>query len=133
MKKPFAATLSPSLDPGRIFFPACLAFYQLAPLLVDKLGVRLAAVRAQHIHLKVKVDLPGYLLLGEHALQGGALACQLALGGKLLGAGGGGYLLLLCKFDKWHIVAEKLEMAGGKIVDFAFDFRGLQSWEFNNR
>ena len=52
-----------------------------------------------------------------------------AIGGKLLGAGGGGYLLFLCEFDKWHIVAEKLEKAGGKIVGFTFDLRGMQSWE----
>jgi len=52
-----------------------------------------------------------------------------APGGKLLGAGGGGYLLLLCDFDKRHIVAEKLEELGGKIVDFAFEFHGLQTWE----
>ncbi len=52
-----------------------------------------------------------------------------AIGGKLLGAGGGGYLLFLCQFDKWHIVAEKLEQAGGKIVGFTFDLRGMQSWE----
>jgi D-glycero-alpha-D-manno-heptose-7-phosphate kinase len=55
-----------------------------------------------------------------------------AIGGKLLGAGGGGYLLFLCEFDKWHIVAEKLEKAGGKIVSFAFDLRGMQSWEVND-
>ena len=54
-----------------------------------------------------------------------------AIGGKLLGAGGGGYLLFLCEFDKWHIVAEKLEKAGGKVVSFAFDLRGMQSWEVN--
>ncbi|MEW6069740.1 MAG: GHMP kinase [Candidatus Thermoplasmatota archaeon] len=52
-----------------------------------------------------------------------------AVGGKILGAGGGGYLLLYCKFDKKHIVAEKLEKLGGKIVDFAFEPLGLQTWE----
>jgi len=52
-----------------------------------------------------------------------------AIGGKLLGAGGGGYLLFLCEFDKWHTVALELEKAGGKIVDFTFDLRGLQSWQ----
>lgn len=51
------------------------------------------------------------------------------IGGKLLGAGAGGYLLLLCQFDKYHIVAEKLEGLGGKVVDFGFDLRGLQTWE----
>lgn len=51
-----------------------------------------------------------------------------AIGGKLLGAGGGGYLLLLCEFDKKHKVAEALEKHGGQIVDFAFDYNGLQTW-----
>lgn len=55
------------------------------------------------------------------------------IGGKLLGAGGGGYLLLFCEFDKWHIVAETMEKLGGKMVNFAFDFRGLQTWELNNK
>ena len=52
-----------------------------------------------------------------------------ALGGKLLGAGGGGYLLLFCEFDKRHIVAEKLEKAGGQLVEFGFEKNGAQSWE----
>ncbi|NIV92210.1 GHMP kinase [candidate division KSB1 bacterium] len=52
-----------------------------------------------------------------------------ALGGKILGAGGGGYLLLFCEFDKKHIVAEQLEKLGGQIVEFTFDRYGLQTWE----
>ena len=52
-----------------------------------------------------------------------------ALGGKLLGAGGGGYLLVLCEFDKWHLVARKMEEAGGKVINFAFEHDGLQTWE----
>ena len=55
------------------------------------------------------------------------------IGGKLLGAGGGGYLLLMCEFDKRHIVAEKLTQLGGQIVDFSFDFKGVQSWEANGK
>ncbi len=51
-----------------------------------------------------------------------------AIGGKILGAGGGGYLLLFCEFDKKHILAERLENLGGQIVDFGFDFKGLQTW-----
>jgi len=54
-----------------------------------------------------------------------------ALGGKLLGAGGGGYFLFLCQFDKWHKVAQEVERCGGKVVNFAFEFRGLQTWEVN--
>ncbi len=52
-----------------------------------------------------------------------------AVGGKILGAGGGGYLLVLCRFDRKHIVAEKLEKAGGQIVEFGFEFRGLDTWK----
>lgn len=52
-----------------------------------------------------------------------------ALGGKLLGAGGGGYLLFYCKFDKKHIVAEALEKLGAQVIEFDFDFNGLQTWQ----
>ena len=50
------------------------------------------------------------------------------LGGKLLGAGGGGFLLMLTRFDRKHKVAEALEDAGGQIVDFSFEEAGLQTW-----
>jgi D-glycero-alpha-D-manno-heptose-7-phosphate kinase len=52
-----------------------------------------------------------------------------ALGGKILGAGGGGYLMLYCPFDQKHIIAEELERLGGQVVEFTFDYHGLQSWE----
>ncbi len=52
-----------------------------------------------------------------------------ALGGKILGAGGGGYLLVYCPFDRKHIIAEQLEKLGGQVVEFTFDFHGLQTWE----
>ncbi len=52
-----------------------------------------------------------------------------ALGGKILGAGGGGYLLLYCEFDKKHIVARELEKLGGQFVEFTFDHFGPQTWE----
>ncbi len=52
-----------------------------------------------------------------------------ALGGKILGAGGGGYLLLYCPFQKKHLIAAALEKAGGKVVSFSFEPLGLQIWE----
>jgi len=70
-----------------------------------------------------KITDPDIDELYEVAMRNGAI------GGKLLGAGGGGYLLLLCEFDKWHIVAQELEQLGGKIVNFSFEFSGLQTWE----
>ncbi len=52
-----------------------------------------------------------------------------ALGGKISGAGGGGYMFFYCRFDKKHIVAEQLERLGAQVVDFNFDFYGLQTWQ----
>lgn len=52
-----------------------------------------------------------------------------ALGGRILGSGGGGYLLLYCDFRKKHLVAKRMEELGGKLIDFNFEFRGLQTWE----
>lgn len=54
-----------------------------------------------------------------------------ALGGKITGAGGGGYLLLYCPFEKKHQVAKRLKEMGGAITDFAFDAHGLQTWRVN--
>ncbi len=51
-----------------------------------------------------------------------------AIGGKMPGAGGGGYFLLLTRFDRRHRVAAALEKAGGQVVPFAFEARGMRSW-----
>ena len=51
-----------------------------------------------------------------------------ALGGKLLGAGGGGYLLMYCPYNLRHKVAARLEAAGGQLTDCVFELRGAQSW-----
>ena len=53
------------------------------------------------------------------------------LGGKLLGAGGGGHLLLFCDPNKKQRVIEELEKIGGKIIDFHFNPKGLEAWELN--
>jgi D-glycero-alpha-D-manno-heptose-7-phosphate kinase len=50
------------------------------------------------------------------------------VGGKLLGAGGGGYLLLFCETGKQHKVRKALEELGGQFTDFSFDGLGLQVW-----
>jgi D-glycero-alpha-D-manno-heptose-7-phosphate kinase len=51
-----------------------------------------------------------------------------ALGGKMTGAGGGGYFLFLTRFDRRHRVAAALEKLGGQVVPFQFEARGVQSW-----
>lgn len=52
-----------------------------------------------------------------------------ALGVKACSANGSGCLLFYCKSDKEHLVRKKLEEAEMKIVDFNFDFTGLQIWK----
>ncbi len=51
------------------------------------------------------------------------------LGGKLLGAGGGGHLLLYSEPNKKSIVIQELERIGGQIVNFHFFPKGLEVWE----
>jgi len=51
-----------------------------------------------------------------------------AIGGKMPGAGGGGYFLLLTRFDRKHRVAAVLEKHGGQVVPFQFERRGVLAW-----
>lgn len=52
-----------------------------------------------------------------------------ALGGKVTGAGGGGYMFFCCPFDRKHLIAEALEKQGARVVPFNFDGDGLRTWE----
>ncbi len=72
-----------------------------------------------------KITNPQIDALYKEAIEAGAL------GGKLLGAGGGGYLLLYCPYNVRHTVAARLEAAGGQLTDWVFELRGAQSWISN--
>jgi len=54
-----------------------------------------------------------------------------ALGGKITGAGGGGYMLLYCRYDRKHVIAEKLSNMGCQIHEIALEPLGLQTWRVN--
>jgi D-glycero-alpha-D-manno-heptose-7-phosphate kinase len=56
-----------------------------------------------------------------------------ALGGKITGAGGGGYILFYCSFERKHRVAEAIRDMGATPVDFAFEAHGLQTWRVHER
>ena len=60
--------------------------------------------------------------LYDRAMDAGALA------GKLLGAGGGGFLLFFCPFRERARVAEAMEEAGARVVRFHFEERGAEIW-----
>jgi D-glycero-alpha-D-manno-heptose-7-phosphate kinase len=51
-----------------------------------------------------------------------------ALGGKLLGAGGGGFFLFYAPFFRKHELISHLEASGLKICPFRFESQGLQTW-----
>jgi len=51
-----------------------------------------------------------------------------ALGGKVTGAGGGGYMLLYCPYDRKHKVEDALHELGAEVVQFEFEDRGLVTW-----
>lgn len=51
-----------------------------------------------------------------------------AIGGKVTGAGGGGYLLLYCHADRKHQVAGRMRELGATVDEFAFERAGLRTW-----
>ncbi len=59
-----------------------------------------------------------------------AMLCG-ALGGKVTGAGGGGYMLFYCPFHLKHRVAERLTAMGGSVAEFGFALGGLRTWSFD--
>ncbi|MCB5279949.1 MAG: kinase, partial [Candidatus Cloacimonetes bacterium] len=55
-----------------------------------------------------------------------------AIGGKVSGAGGGGFMYYICEYDKKAQVAQELQKQGVLITDFMFDPKGVTSWRNNN-
>ena len=72
--------------------------------------------------LSPRISSPFIETVYEEACKSGAL------GGKVTGAGGGGYMLFYCDHRRRHRVAEALERLGAHVTDFAFEPRGLQTW-----
>jgi D-glycero-alpha-D-manno-heptose-7-phosphate kinase len=54
---------------------------------------------------------------------------QGAVGGKLLGAGGGGFFIFFTPFTKKGKVAEALAKMGAQLTPLVFDFDGMQTWQ----
>ena len=51
-----------------------------------------------------------------------------AYGGKVSGAGGGGFMYFICEYDKKHQVAKELIKWGARVTDFMFEPNGAHSW-----
>jgi D-glycero-alpha-D-manno-heptose-7-phosphate kinase len=57
---------------------------------------------------------------------------QGAIGGKVSGAGGGGFMYFICEYDKKAIVAQELKKHGAEVTDFMFEPNGVKTWRFEN-
>jgi D-glycero-alpha-D-manno-heptose-7-phosphate kinase len=53
-----------------------------------------------------------------------------ALGGKVSGAGGGGFMFLYCPFDRKPNVAKRLVEKGCEVVPISFSSQGMESWSW---
>lgn len=51
-----------------------------------------------------------------------------ALGGKVTGAGGGGYMLFYCEDGRMHDVAEAMVKMGHIVTDMSFTKSGVATW-----
>ena len=89
---------------------------------LDNFGALLHAGWENKKRLASGITNPGIDTMYEEALRAGAI------GGKVLGAGGGGYLLLSCPATRRHAVARACEAVGGSPVPFLFEATGLRTW-----
>lgn len=55
-----------------------------------------------------------------------------AIGGKVSGAGGGGFMYFICEYDRKYDVAKELGKMGAKVTDFMFEPQGVISWRYPN-
>jgi D-glycero-alpha-D-manno-heptose-7-phosphate kinase len=108
-------------------------------------GIKELAVRMKEAILKGELDLIGELLdlswrfkkqmaegitnpqldeIYEAAIEAGAT------GGKISGAGGGGYMFFYCPGNTRYRVLESLRRFGGDAHRYEFTRQGLETWSF---
>ena len=69
-----------------------------------------------------RISTPSIESLYAHARAAGAI------GGKVSGAGGGGYMVFVTRHDGRKDVVEALRGDGCQVVDFSFEPQGVQAW-----
>ena len=55
-----------------------------------------------------------------------------AIGGKVSGAGGGGFMYFICKYDRKYSVAKQLQKMGARVTDYMFEPEGVVAWRYPN-
>jgi D-glycero-alpha-D-manno-heptose-7-phosphate kinase len=76
--------------------------------------------------MSARISNPRIEQLYEEARRAGAI------GGKVTGAGGGGYVLLYCRYDRKHQVADRMIELGASVDEFAFEPNGLRTWRVDD-
>ena len=80
-----------------------------------------------HLSWMEKKRLPGVSSPEIDSLYGAAKKAG-AYGGKICGAGGGGFLFIVCDVAERKKISKALEAKGARLVNFDFDFEGMVSW-----
>ena len=89
---------------------------------VNEFGVMLGEAWKQKRRMSSRISTPLIDEAFELAMGNGAL------GGKVTGAGGGGYMLFCCEFERRHLVAEQLLKLGLTVSELGFSRHGLTTW-----
>jgi D-glycero-alpha-D-manno-heptose-7-phosphate kinase len=89
---------------------------------IDAFGDALHEAWLSKKHLDSAITTDPVDALYEKARRAGAI------GGKMPGAGGGGYFVFLCRAHARSKVAQALEAAGAQVVPFAFTQDGVTTW-----
>lgn len=104
---------------------------EMRDCLIDKrLSTLGALLHEQWQHKKrmsPRISTPELDRIYDEALKAGST------GGKVTGAGGGGYMLFYCPNESRHQVARRLTDLGCAVADFSFEPAGLQTWQVDDR
>jgi len=90
---------------------------------VEKFGILLSENWENQKKLHESVTNPTVERIFKLAKKNGSI------GGKALGAGGGGCLLFFCEQNKEQKLRKVLQDQNLQIIDFNFEFKGLQTWK----
>ncbi len=89
---------------------------------VDRFGQITHRGWQQKKRLSGKISSPKLDAMYDRARDAGAI------GGKVSGAGGGGYMFFVARHDAKKDVIQALREAGCQLVDFSFERNGVQAW-----
>ncbi|OHB69689.1 MAG: GHMP kinase [Planctomycetes bacterium RBG_16_43_13] len=78
-------------------------------------------------NLSTKISNPFIDVVYSSAISSGAI------GGKITGAGGGGYMFFICQYDKKKDVIEAIRKYGCQLVDFSFEANGVRAWRVSEK